>query len=43
MALEKADRVTDRLNRLRGIVWDLDPKFLLEGHHKLNRIQAVRA
>ena len=43
MTFEEADRVTDRLNRFRGIVRDLDPKFLLEGHHKLNRIQAVRA
>src|SRR5262249_16222485 len=43
MAFKEADSVTDTLNCLPRIVRYFDPEFLLEGHHELNRIQAVRA
>src|SRR5262245_14887856 len=41
--LQEADGVADRQDRLGCIVGDLDAEFLFEGHHELNRIEAVRA
>src|SRR6185369_12089856 len=37
------DRVADRRDLLRGIVRNLDPELLLEGHHQLDDVEAVGA
>src|SRR5258708_39267558 len=43
VALDEADGVADGLDLLGGVVRDLDAEFLLEGHHQLDGIEAVRA
>src|SRR5215469_3033557 len=37
------DRVANRRDLLRGVVRDLDPEFLFEGHDKLDNVEAVSA
>src|SRR6201999_3446311 len=43
VALDEADGVADGLDLLGGVVRDLDAEFLLERHHQLDGIEAVRA
>src|SRR5690242_9371814 len=41
--LEKLDGVAHGENRLGGIVRNLAPEFLLEGHHQFDRVEAIGA
>src|SRR5690606_18858877 len=41
--LKELDRVADRQDVLGGIIRDLAAELLLEGHHQLDGIEAVRA
>jgi hypothetical protein len=43
MTFKEAYGIANGLDRLGGIVRDLNPKLFLESHHELNRVQAVRA
>src|SRR5258707_12021655 len=43
VALDEADGVADGLDLLGGVVGNLDAEFLLERHHQLDGIEAVRA
>src|SRR5262252_4108925 len=40
---DKVDRILDRHDLFGGIIRDLAPEFLLEGHHELHRVETVGA
>src|SRR4029077_18962169 len=41
VGFDKVDRILDRHDLFGRIIRDLAPEFLLKGHHKLNRVEAV--
>src|SRR6266496_2466497 len=42
MGLDKADRILDGHDLLGRVIGNFAAEFLLEGHHQLDRVEAVR-